>query len=166
MTGLIFSTVHGSHLYGLAHEESDLDVYEVYEGKSLKLRQSMSGKDDSVRGTLDAFLKRAYTGSHQSVEALFSKRKVYAPGMQEMYGPMLDRLYIEGGEVYAKYERTIKKFCYGDFKKRRHACRLSLNLRSLRDYGRFDPELTQPEAVLCTGFANTAEGDDLWALLI
>ena len=166
MAGLIFSTVHGSHLYGLAHEESDLDVYNVYEGKSLKLRQSMSGKDDSVRGTLDAFLARAYTGSHQSVEALFSKQKVWAPGMQEMYGPMLDRLYIEGGEVYAKYERTIKKFSYGDFKKRRHACRLSLNLRSLRDYGRFDPTLTQPEIVLCNGYAKTFEGDDLCHYLI
>lgn len=38
MTGLIFSTVHGSHLYGLAHEGSDLDVYEVYEGKADNLR--------------------------------------------------------------------------------------------------------------------------------
>lgn len=164
--GLIFSTVHGSHLYGLAHEGSDLDVYEVYEGKADNLRQSMSGKDDSVRGTLEAFLRRALTGSHQSVEALFSQKKVYAPGMEEKYGPMLDGLYIRGGDVYAKYERTIKKFCYGDFKRRRHACRLSLNLHELRKYGRFNPELRQAEAVLCSGYANALHGDDLLAQLL
>lgn len=140
-------------------------MYEVYEGKSLKLRQSMSGKDDSVRGTLDAFLARAYTGSHQSVEALFSKQKEWAPGMQEMYEPMLDRLYIEGGEVYAKYERTIKKFCYGDFKRRRHACRLALNLDSLRKQGRFDPELMQMEVKWCETYAKLYEGDELWRKL-
>lgn len=165
MEGLIFSTVHGSHLYGLAHEESDRDVYYVYEGRGTKLRQSMSGADDSVRGTLDAFLKRAYTGSHQSVEALFSREKVWASGMQEKYGAMLDRLYIEGGEVFAKYERTIKKFCYGDFKQRRHACRLRLNLQSLRECGRFDPRLTETEKILCGGYAKVAEGDELWDAL-
>ena len=152
-------------MYGLAHEESDRDVYYVYEGAGLKLRQSMSGDDDSVRGTLDAFLQRAYTGSHQSVEALFSREKVWAPGMQEKYGAMLDRLYIEGGEVFAKYERTIKKFSYGDFKRRRHACRLRLNLQDLREYGRFNPELTETQKILCNGYANAAEGDELWAAL-
>ena len=111
MSELIFSTVHGSHLYGLAHEGSDRDVYYVYEGKGRNLRHTMKGDDDSVRGTLDAFLERAYTGSHQSVEALFSQKKDWAPGMQEKYGAMLDRLYIEGGEVFAKYERAIKKLC-------------------------------------------------------
>lgn len=165
MAGLIFSTVHGSHLYGLAHEESDLDVYEVYEGKSLKLRQSVSGKGDSVRGTLDAFLERAYTGSHQSVEALFSQKKDWAPGMFERYGAMLNRLYIEGGEVFAKYERTIKKFSYGDFKRRRHACRLRLNLQDLREYGRFNPELTETQKVMCNAYAKVYEGDELWYVL-
>ena len=129
MSELIFSTVHGSHLYGLAHEGSDRDVYYVYEGKGRNLRHAMNGDDDSVRGTLDAFLERAYTGSHQAVEALFSQKKDWAPGMFERYGAMLDRLYIEGGEVFAKYERTIKKFSYGDFKRRRHACRLRLNFK-------------------------------------
>lgn len=165
MDALIFSTVHGSNLYGMAHAGSDLDVYYVYEGQGTKLKQTMAGQDDSVRGTLDAFLKRAYTGSHQSVEALFSTQKQWAPGMVEKYGAMLSNLYIEGGEVFAKYERTIKKFCYGDFKKRRHACRLSLNLRQLREHGRFNPELTETELILCNGYAKLYEGDKLWANL-
>lgn len=165
MSELIFSTVHGSHLYGLAHEGSDRDVYYVYEGKGTKLRQTMKDDDDSVRGTLDAFLERAYTGSHQSVEALFSQKKDWEPGMFERYGAMLNRLYIEGGEVFAKYERTIKKFSYGDFKRRRHACRLRLNLQDLREYGKFDPELTETQKILCNAYAKVYEGDELWAAL-
>lgn len=161
MSELIFSTVHGSHLYGLAHAGSDRDVYYVYEGKGRNLHHSKDGDHDSVRGTLDAFLQRAYTGSHQSVEALFSRQKVWAPGMLEQYGAMLDRLYIEGGEVFAKYERTIKKFAYGDFKRRRHACRLRLNLQGLRERGRFDPELTETEKLLCNAYAKVFEGDEL-----
>lgn len=161
MGELIFSTVHGSHLYGLAHDESDLDVYEVYEGKSRTLRHAIVGDLDRVRGTLEGFLIRAYSGSHQSVEALFSKHKVYEPGMEEKYGAFLDGLYIEGGEVYAKYERTIKKFSFGDFKKRRHACRLALNLHDLRKYGRFDPTLTPTAAALCAGYAKTLSGKEL-----
>lgn len=167
MGSLIFSTVHGSHLYGLAHADSDLDVYYVYEGTGTKLSQSMAGQDDSVRGSLDAFLQRAYTGSHQSVEALFSERKEYAPGMYEKYGHMLDNLYIGGAEVYAKYERTIKKFSHSeDFKRRRHACRLSLNLHTLRNYGRFNPELSQPAITLCDNYARVLKGEELWYALM
>lgn len=165
MGELIFSTLHGSRLYGLAHADSDHDVYEVYTGKGRSLLQRTDGTDDSVKGTLDAFLQRAYTGSHQSVEALFSKKKVWEPGMFEMYGPMIESLYIEGGEVFSKYERTIKKFCYSDFKRRRHACRLSINLRDLRKYGRFDPTLTETQALLASGYANNFEGDELWDAL-
>ena len=164
MSELIFSTVHGSHLYGLVHEGSDRDVYYVYDGKgtSNKLRQTMKGDDDSVRGTLDAFLNRAIAGSHQSVEALFSKQKVW---YDERYRPMIDNLIITGSEVFAKYERTIKKFCYGDFKKRRHACRLRLNLQDLREYGKFDPELTETQKIMCNAFAKVYEGDELWNAL-
>lgn len=161
MGDLIFSTVAGSHLYGLAHEASDMDVYEVYGGKSLKLHQRTDGHDDSVRGTLDAFLKRAYSGSHQSVEALFSKKKVWGLDMQEKYGSLVDNLFIEGGEVFAKYERTIRKFCYGDFKRRRHACRLRLNLQDLRDYGRFDPTMTETQIVMANAYAKTFADDEL-----
>lgn len=162
MSELIFSTVHGSWLYGLAHEGSDRDVYYVYEGKGTKLRQSMQGDDDSVRGTLDAFLNRAIAGSHQSVEALFSNQKIW---YNDKYRPLLDNLFITGGEVFAKYERTIKKFCYGDFKRRRHACRLRLNLQDLREYGRFDPELTETQKIMCNAFAKLYEGDELWNAL-
>ncbi len=162
---LIFSTIAGSHLYGLAHEGSDRDVYYVYEGSGRNLRHTMKGDDDSVRGSLDAFLLRAYTGSHQSVEALFSQKKEWAPGMKERWGPLVENINIRGPEVFAKYERTIKKFCFGDLKRRTHAGRLSLNLQSLRYDGRFDPTLTETEVVMVRAYAKTWEGEDLWNLL-
>ncbi len=39
--------------------------------------------------------------------------------------------------------RTIKNFCFGDFKKRRHAARLAINLVELLKTGRFEPKLNE-----------------------
>lgn len=163
---LIFSTVHGSHLYGLAHEGSDRDWYEVYEGKSHKLHQSVTLGDDTVTGTLEAFLIRAASGSHQSVEAIFSQEKVWAPGMEEKWGALVSGFRVTGGDAFAKYERTIKKFCFGDFKRRRHACRLALNLADLRESGRFNPRLSESAVLLCNGYAKVLEGKDLVKALL
>lgn len=151
--GLIFRTVHGSHLYGLAHKDSDMDFYDVYEGKTRSLTQNINEGIDVVSGTLDAFLKRAYSGSHQSVEAIFSQEKQWAPGMEEKWGPMIDGVRVGGSGVFKKYERTIKKFSYGDFKRRRHAVRLAFNLAQLRRSGRFNPRLDTEDAFLANKWA-------------
>ena len=162
---LIFSTVHGSHLYGMAHNGSDVDIYEVFEGDGTSLTQKIHGGDDHVWGSLEAFTRRALTGSHQSCEALFSPVKVFRPGMREKYGAYLDGFRVTGSDVFAKYERTIKKFCYGDFKRRRHAARLALNLAELRAEGRFNPRL-KPQQVRYIGLAaEKFEGDKLWQYL-
>lgn len=163
---LIFETIHGSHLYGLAHGGSDSDIYRVYEGDGRDLRQTVVGDVDTVRGDLEAFLLRARSGSHQSLEALFSPVKQYGEGMAEKWGPFLDNLYVSGGDVFAKYERTIKKFCYSDFKRRRHAVRLSLNLRTMRRDGRFNPRLTEDEIRHVNNIANAFTGDDLKGALL
>lgn len=159
---LIFRTEAGSHLYGFAHEGSDYDIYEVYEGKGRNLKQSTDGELDVVRGDLEAFLLRAASGSHQSAEAIFSPVKVWAPGMEEKWGPLLANFRI-AGEAYAKYERTIKKFCFGDFKRRRHACRLAINLWEMRvsGSGRFNPRLHYVDRTLCEGYARAFTGSDL-----
>lgn len=165
MTDLIFETVHGSHLYGLEHEGSDMDLYKVYENDgTTDLKQSIHAGVDTVRGSLDAFLKRATSGSHQSVEALFSPVKQWHPGMEEKYGPFIEGFRVSGGEAFAKYERTIHKFCYGNYKKRRHAVRLWLNLRDLRTYGRFNPRLDLDQQFIVDVGARL-EGDELWNIL-
>lgn len=162
---VIFETVHGSHLYGLAHAGSDWDTYRVFEGSGTELRQNTNGETDIVRGDLEAFLTRALSGSHQSCEALFSPVKVYAEGMDAKWGPFLRGLRVGGSEVYAKYERTIKKFCYGDYKRRRHAIRLRYNLGDLRQYGRFNPRLAPEQITWANKYAHL-EGDELRGLLL
>lgn len=168
MSEVIFTTIHGSGLYGLATEHSDIDIFTVTTSRNRKARQKLrvdaEGRNiDKVEVGLSTFLRRANSGSHQSVEALFSGRKVW---MRPEHRDFIESSFVCGEEVFAKYERTIKKFCYGDFKRRRHACRLSLNLYSLRERGRFDPEMTQAEIALANGFAKGFEGDDLVAKLL
>ena len=145
MKTVIFDTIHGSHLYGLATGSSDLDVYRVFEGTGTQLKQGVHGSLDLVRGDLEAFVIRAQSGSHQSLEALFSPVKQWGPGMESKWGPYLAGFRVTGSEVFEKYERTIKKFCYGDFKRRRHACRLAFNLGELRHSGRFNPRMKAEE---------------------
>lgn len=164
MSDVIFTTIHGSRLYGFAHEGSDFDYFTVTSGNE-KPHQSVVGNIDHVRMGLPAFLERAYSGSHQSVEALFSRKKWWGPAA-EMYAPMLSQIRICGPEVTAKYARTITAFCYGDFKRRRHAVRLRLNLNEiLRDGQISRVSLDGSRAKLASHLARRFEGDELKLLL-
>lgn len=140
----VFRTVHGSHLYGLAHPGSDRDTFIVTFEDTGKAHQTMVGKDDVVRVGWRTFLSLAASGSHQSCEALFSTKKEWTPEGRALQ-PLIDGMRVTGGEVAHKYERTIRKFSHGNYKMRRHGARLSLSLRGLRDEGRFDPTLTTPD---------------------
>lgn len=154
----LFRTIHGSHLYGLAHAGSDLDVFVVTASTRLRARHGFlpDGTDVSTRG-LKQFLIHATSGSHQSVEALFSPHKEWAAeGLA--WRPMIESMRITGPEVFAKYERTIKNFAHGDLKRRRHAVRLALNLTSLRAHGRFHPVLSPAQAARATDLAERLQG--------
>jgi hypothetical protein len=136
---VIFSTIHGSRLYGFNHAGSDEDQYIVFEEK-ISAKQSVSGKDDILRTGLHDFLDKAFSGSHQSLEALMSQEKVYEA---EEYRPFLENARVPAAGVRVKYIRTIKKFCFEDFKRRRHAVRLGYNLADLYALdGRFNPRLS------------------------
>ncbi|MHA3723836.1 DNA polymerase beta superfamily protein [Leucobacter sp. HY1910] len=141
----LFRTVHGSHLYGLAHADSDRDLFVVTDSPARKVRHTIDGPLDVAEVGLSLFLDLAHTGSHQSVEALFSPVKAWtAAGAR--YRPMIERTRITGGAVASKYERTIRKFAHLDFKRRRHAVRLALNLAQLRAEGTIRPNLTEAAA--------------------
>lgn len=159
----LFTTVHGSRLYGFHHDASDFDLFTVTDDSARRVRQHVTGRIDVANVGLNHFLSLAHSGSHQSVEALFSPVKEWtAEG--EKYRPMIEATRITGGAVFEKYERTIRKFCYGDFKRRRHAVRLSINLCELRDYGRIWPRLIAADVRAATRFAEK-EGDDLASYL-
>lgn len=166
MSGELFRTIHGSNLYGVAHAGSDIDMFIVTDAQRTKAKHGhdIGGVDFSIRG-LDQFLAHVTSGSHQSVEALFSPYKEYtAAGLA--YRPLFESMRIGGTDVYAKYERTIKKFSYGDFKRRRHAARLAMNLADLRVEGRFNPRMTPDEVATATELAETLHGDALSARLL
>lgn len=154
----IFSTIHGSHLYGLAHAKSDVDVFCVTDSEVRKSQHVQNGKYDTVYVGFSTFMERANAGSHQAVEALFSRQKHWA---LEEYRPIIESSFVCGPEVFAKYERTIRKFAHGDFKQRRHAVRLSFNLQELRATGQFNPEMDSIQVTLASGVASVLEGDRL-----
>jgi hypothetical protein len=162
---VMFSTIHGSHLYGLANEASDIDSFTVTDSTSDRAFQALDFRDDRVTVGFNTFMARALGGSHQSVEALFSPYKVWNPAF-EQFKPFIENAVVCGGPVYAKYERTIRKFCFGDFKRRRHAVRLSYNLQDLRRQGRFNPVMSEMEQIFANDAALNMKGEELWTALM
>lgn len=126
------------------------------------MRQVIIDDEDRVTVGWMTWLHYAMRGSHQSVEALFSQQKEWH---DETIRPLVDAMRITGPEVSDRYARTIRKFCYGDFKRRRHAVRLHFNLAGLRGEGRFDPTLNSWQVDTATRYANRYEGDNLATLL-
>jgi predicted nucleotidyltransferase len=143
---VLFKTVHGSRLYGLSHANSDEDFYTVVSKvKTKKAKYSthkIVGDVDSVVVDLGTWLRYCEMGVPQALEAMFSNMA------------LVDRLtplrvhYHVGTQVYDRYLRTIKSFALNDetdtrvnFKKKRHAMRLALNMYEMRGRGRFNPTL-------------------------
>lgn len=163
-SNIIFRTIHGSHLYGLNHEGSDMDFYTVVIGNQKPHHTIVNGVDTVTVG-FPTFLRMAQFGSHQSVEALMSDQKVWH-SREKSISPFLDRMKICGPEVFTKYERTIRAFSFGDEKRRRHAVRLAQNLSQLRKHGRFNPRMTEQQADMARKWAGMMEGEALWRTLL
>lgn len=150
-------TPSGSRLYGLAHANSDEDYYRVVPdefywkavgafptGKpKMLIAQHINNGIDELTVSFKTFSILAMNGTPQTLEAMFSEqatidrldafRKDYFAGMG--HDSMIER-----------YRKTIHTFIYGNFKSRRHALRLSLNLNeSMINGGRFNPTLTAKE---------------------
>ena len=134
---LLLRTVSGSVLYGLNHAGSDEDWFEVHTGKFKTTHNNNHATGlDVVRMSLDRFLANASVGSHQSLEAMWSRQaEVDLMPWRFNFHPGL-------GESYERYLRTIKKFAADPSrKKQRHAWRLKLNLSDLMNEGHFNPTL-------------------------
>lgn len=165
---VIFSTIHGSRLYGLDHASSDRDTFTVVtddhdfgdEVTKQQVRGYGDQRTDDITMPLTHFLKRAHNGSHQSLEALFSPLKEWNPA-ETRWEPWLASIRITSPEVFTTYERTIRKFAFADFKRRRHAVRLSLDLSDLRFQGWFNPRLSASEVTYANEMATTLSGKAL-----
>lgn len=161
MEKVILATIHGSHLYGLNHSDSDLDLFRVIDS-SRHPKHKITGGLDLVTLDIDSFLTNVFNGSHQSCEALFSPVKYVHPE----YKPMFEGIRVTGEDAFARYRRTIRAFSYGNDKRRRHAVRLGYNLAELRRSGRFNPVLTDDQITMCNVVSSLYWGASLTDIAI
>ena len=138
---VLLKTVHGSHLYGLNHEGSDLDYYIITSSGNSK--QSIKDGIDTNTVSFDKFVRLCFDGVPQALEAMFSQ----VAEIDEI--PYFRNGYRAGGsKVIDTYRRTIKSLSYDErhtVKYRRHAMRMALNLSDIVSYGRFNPTLSGTE---------------------
>lgn len=150
---MLLRTIHGSRLYGLAHADSDIDIYEVH--ASGMTRQRINGDIDKMTITLSDFMQQCHSGVPQALEAMFSP--LAEPSALDAYR---HSYRTDTAAAAHKYRRAIVHHLdigkEGTFKRRRHAMRWTLNLTDILTYGRFNPVLT-PE--LAEEITLAAHGD-------
>lgn len=160
----LFTTIHGSRLYGLAHADSDSDYFTVVNKvktsrKKYAAQTIVDGVDTTVMD-LGTWLHYCEMGAPQSLEAMFSRRPVV-----DHIGALRAQ-YRAGTQVYSRYLHVIKTCAMeDDFKHKRHALRLALNLRSIGRTGRFNPTLS-PAAVQVLNRWARADADVVYEIAL
>lgn len=161
---VLFSTPHGSHLYGLAHAGSDRDRYTVVarlphvdqRSRARYARQTINGAGDEFVIDLSTWLQLCEKGVPQALEAMWSRTPTV-----DLLGDFRSS-YRAGTAVIPTYLRTIRSFARADgFKRRRHAARLALNARAIIEDGHFNPLLTPEQIAWTTQVASEHEGEEL-----
>lgn len=146
---LLLRSMAGSHLYGLSHDASDTDYFDVVDSFSsleepphhTKAIQTIKDDLDVTMVTLSQFIYRAQLGSHQALDAMFSEFTL----VDEISA--FRHSFHVGYDVIPTYNRTIGKFIRQDRpKKFKHAMRLAYNLHDAVETGRFNPKLTPERA--------------------
>jgi predicted nucleotidyltransferase len=151
---VLFRTIHGSHLYGLATPESDTDWYTVVANKpgrrkATYAKQSIHDGLDSTTIDLSTFRKQCDAGVPQALEALFSQ----VPEV-DLLTDFRASYRIDTAKVTATYRRTMRNFAEDNtFKKRRHVIRLFMNLQDMTNKGRFNPTLCSGDIAIVNEIA-------------
>lgn len=142
---ILFTTIHGSNLYGLAHENSDLDNYIIVadkNGKKVKPQQTIVNNIDTTLIGLSYFMKQIHKGVPQALEAL------YSPYAEIDLLTWRHNYFCNSSEVVDTYLRTIKSFILDerhDYKYKKHALRLTYNLNDILQQGFFSPVLSDKQ---------------------
>lgn len=170
----LFKTVHGSHLYGLAHAASDNDYYEVINrpsgARKHYAKQSIVDGIDTMKVNLHGFVSMANEGVPQALEAMFSPlamgtdhiaayRHAYRVGLTNMLTTYRRTIanFVAGNPQGTTLREMTDEMRRGDFKRRRHALRLALNFAQAAEYGRFNPTLSAEQAQYATDLAQDHE---------
>lgn len=140
---LLLRAAAGSRLYGTHNEDSDYDVYEIYdtlESKRRKAKQKQVGKDDVIKTDLSRWMMLCHT-SHQALDCMFAPAEFCDI---DLIGDFRRSYFANTGTVIPAFRRAIKNFEGSDsLKKRRHAVRLRLHVEDLIRYGRYNPHLDE-----------------------
>jgi predicted nucleotidyltransferase len=149
---VLLKTVHGSHLYGIAHPDSDDDRYVVADWTTRSVRhklgrptiaQTIEGNDDTTFTDYVSFMRLVENGVPQALEALFS-RKAEVNNIDYMSSGWKANSAV----THERYMKTLKAFAAPNkttVKYRRHAVRLAFNLEELFYTGSFNPTLTSEQ---------------------
>lgn len=165
----LLRTVHGSHLYGLAREDSDLDVYEVvpdnYTDRLRYAKQTIVDGVDTFQVDLSTWLHYCEIGVPQACEAMFSQKA----DIDLIRG--LRASFRLTSQSWSTYLRVMKSFALHEghdrfaLKRRRHALRLAFNLRDIRAKGWFNPTLDSTTArnITQAAFGKTNDPETIYA---
>lgn len=151
----ILLTPAGSKLYGLDHAGSDNDTYRVIptlqNGRARNITQSVVDGEDEIIIDFKTFAWYAYNGQPQALEAMFSPIATI-DHLEEFRNAFYAGLNYD--TMIGRYRRTITSFAHGNFKKRRHALRLTLNMEeAIANRGRFNPRLSEKDREMITEMA-------------
>lgn len=138
---VVLATVHGSHLYGLAHEGSDLDLYLVSSSTRRNHQSVVNGLDVSVL-SLSTYLDVLSEATHQAVEALNSPYAEFRgpyTSMLRAYRPSRSRFAFRALRAAQSFERRAAEGALDPAKALRHKQRLNGQVSDMLRYGRFDP---------------------------
>lgn len=148
---IILKAQHGSHLYGLANSDSDLDFYIVYDfpwqiyRPRKQSEQKINEEEDATAVSLERFTDFCLKGIPQSLETLFSDSSQWLEYDNSWYhesAAIKTLVSVNIPSILETYRRTAWNFFSSDnFKKNRHAMRLCLNALDLKKKGYFNPTL-------------------------
>lgn len=149
----------GSKLYGLNHADSDNDTYRIIptinNGRKRNAKHIIKGEEDQLTIDFKTFTMFAYDGQPQALEAMFSPIATIDKISEFRSGFYAG---LNHDSMIGRYRRTITKFAHGDFKHRRHALRLTLNLEeAMRNRGYFNPRLSESDRDMITQMAMEME---------
>lgn len=146
----------GSKLYGLNHANSDNDTYRIIKtldnNRKRNAKHKITGDEDEITIDFRTFANFAYEGQIQALEAMFSPIATI-DHLTEFRSSFYAGLNMD--QMIGRYRRTITKFAHGNFKHRRHAMRLAINLdEAIANRGRFNPRLSAENIAKITEQAN------------
>jgi hypothetical protein len=152
---ILLRTIHGSHLYGLAHADSDRDIYEVFAttrtARKRNIKQTIVNGIDKTSVDMSTFMHMVDECVPQALEALWSPVAEI-----DNINSFRTQYRVNRAKMKEVYIRTALKFVeVGSFKHKRHALRLILNLGTALEYGKFNPQLSATDLIILNAAGST-----------